>query len=113
MMLEAKQIYLDCWKFHNVITSYSIHYTKLYDLQYGVDAEDSRSQYLMGELYYFGNGVERDYEQAAYYYELAAEQGLPIAMNNFGDLYETGLGVEQDYDLAFYWYSRAVVYGDA
>lgn len=81
-------------------------------LQYGVDAEDSRSQYLMGELYYFGNGVERDYEQAAYYYELAAEQGLPIAMNNFGDLYETGLGVEQDYDLAFYWYSRAVVYGD-
>jgi TPR repeat protein len=42
----------------------------------------------------------RDYETAAHFYELAADQGNAAAQVGLGCLYEEGHGVTQDYTKA-------------
>lgn len=38
------------------------------------------AQYLLGKIYYWGNGVEQDREKGLEYIQLAAEQGHPGAV---------------------------------
>jgi len=67
------------------------------------DAGDSISQYNMGLLYYFGNGVEKNLRTAFNYCKKSAEQGLPRAQNNLAHMYSDGLGVKQNYILSYKW----------
>jgi len=39
------------------------------------NAGSAEAQHQLGDMYYFGNGVRRDYAQAAVCYRKAAEQG--------------------------------------
>ncbi len=55
-----------------------------------------------------GSIVRRDYENAAYWLNKAAESGLPVAMSQLGDLYRAGLGVPADTIQAVELYSRAI-----
>ncbi len=64
------------------------------------DSGDAEAQYLLGEAYQEGSGVERSYENAAKYYRLAADQGHARAQQKLGYLYLYGWGVEKDYDEA-------------
>ena len=40
--------------------------------------------------------MERDYQKAKEYYQLAADQGLAVAQFRLGRLYRVGKGVKQD-----------------
>ena len=60
-----------------------------------------------GEKYYYGDGVEQDYDKAAEWYRKAAKRGYAEAQNSLGYCYQCGLGVEQDYDKAVEWYRKA------
>lgn len=56
-------------------------------------------------LYYTGTGVDRDFNEAAKWTLLAANQGYAIAQTDLGYLYERGRGVPLDYVSAYVWYS--------
>lgn len=54
--------------------------------------ENSRTaQYLLGDCYENGTGVEQDYKQAAYWYRKAAKQGDPDAKEALERLKQWGL----------------------
>lgn len=74
---------------------------------------DDDAQTSIGDLYYNGNGVEQDYEEAMKWYQKAAAQGNAIAQNRIGNLYYNGNGVKQDYEEALKWYRKAAAQGNA
>ncbi len=55
------------------------------------------AQRALGEAYAFGNGVDADYDEAARWCRLAAEQRDRRGQLCFGLMYGIGVGVEQDY----------------
>lgn len=72
---------------------------------------DVFSQGMLGDRYYYGTGVEKDYCKAAYWYQIAAEQGVPLAQYNLAGCYELGRGVEKDKEQAIEWYKNAAEHG--
>ena len=73
---------------------------------------DAEAQYSLGVFYEEGNGVERDYVKARYWYKRAAENGNIKAQTAIGFIYEKGNGVEKNYAEAIYWYKKAAEQGD-
>ncbi len=59
-----------------------------------------------------GRGVTPNLEQAAKWYERAANQGLAPAQYRLASLYEKGRGVEKDVGLAQAWYQKAARQGN-
>jgi len=75
-------------------------------------AGDPVAQNWLGNLYYLGWGVPRDYGKAYTWYRRAALRGNPHAQRNLGMMYEYGLGVRKDRMLAFGWYHEARRHGN-
>ena len=50
---------------------------------------------------------EENYEEAARWYRMAAEQGVSEAQNNLGVMYKDGQGVKQDFKEAAHWFLLA------
>lgn len=73
---------------------------------------DVAAQCGLGEMFEFGEGVERDYAQAAVWFRKAAEQGNVFAQQELGWLYMNGEGVPQDYGQAAIWLRKAAEQGD-
>ena len=71
------------------------------------------AQYRLGFIFHMGKGVDQDYQKAAKWYYLAAEQGHAVAQNNLGWMFDIGKGVAQDYQEAVRWYRLAAEQGDA
>ena len=69
------------------------------------------AQRLIGNMYFRGYGVQRDYAQALAWYRKAT--GDAQAELNIGTLYEQGLGVAQDYEQAMLWFRKAADQGNA
>ena len=65
------------------------------------------AQYHLAFIHHRGFAGKKDFEQAAYWYELAAEQGYAFAQNNLAELYANGQGVKQNYKTAAKWYLKA------
>ena len=76
-------------------------------------AGDAEAQDQLGEMYYFGEGVPRDYAQAANWYRKAAEQGDADSQYRLGGLFHFGWGVPQDNAQAFAWMKKAAEQEDA
>jgi eukaryotic-like serine/threonine-protein kinase len=74
---------------------------------------DRDAQFSVAWLYDQGEGVSRDNEKAAAWYEKAAEQGHVLAQYNLGALYEQGRGVGQSDEQALKWYRKAADQNDA
>lgn len=70
-----------------------------------------KAQTVMGMLYQYGLGVEKDVKVAIYWLEKAADQGLCEAESYLGDLYKDGVFVEKDWDKAEMWLSKAAKHG--
>jgi TPR repeat protein len=68
---------------------------------------DPTARYSLGRLYELGTGVKQDFEKAAYWYRLAAEQNHPYAQGSLAVLYAYGRGVEQDFVRSYVLSSRA------
>jgi TPR repeat protein len=62
---------------------------------------------LVGDVYYYGHGVQRDYVEAARLYRRAAAKGNGMAQSNLGDIYFYGRGAPQDFAEAVKWWTRA------
>jgi SEL1 protein len=63
---------------------------------------------LIGDAYYYGRGVGRDYERAAEAYMHAQSQSNAQAMFNLGYMHEHGHGLPLDLHLAKRYYDQAV-----
>lgn len=88
-------------------------YSRAFDF-YLTDAEngDGNAQNSVGNLYYLGLGIERDFDAANLWYRKAAGGGHAAAQLNLGHLYKQGLGVVQDPVRAFGWYRMSNMYGN-
>lgn len=76
------------------------------------EAGDAVAQNSIGALYDHGLGFAEDNTEAARWYEMAAQQGLPLAMRNLANQYVSGHGVVYDLEIARQWYERAAAAGD-
>lgn len=72
---------------------------------------DAAAQKLLGDLYASGQGVRRDYKEAAEWFRKAAEQGHAAAQNSLGELCEAGQGVKTSEAEAAAWYRKAAEQG--
>ena len=72
---------------------------------------DVRAQNNLGYMYYKGEGVEKDAEEAVKWLRKAAEQGFAKTQNNLGYMYASGEGVMQDSSKAEKWFRKAAEQG--
>src|SRR5271166_4599743 len=80
-------------------------------LEKAAAAGSAEAMYMLGELYYEGEGLPQDSQKAAEWYEKAAAGGSVAAMNDLGVMYQEGHGLAQDYQRARDWYERAAAAG--
>ena len=73
----------------------------------------ANAQIKLGVMYYNGEGVKKEYTEAARWFTKAAEQGDAEAQNRLGLMYYKGLGVKKDYAEAVRWYTKAAEQGHA
>ncbi len=74
-------------------------------------AGHAEAQNSLGDLYYYGESVPKDYGEAAKWYRMAAEQGHDEAQYELGNMYYNGVGVPQNYILAHAWVNLASANG--
>jgi TPR repeat protein len=71
----------------------------------------------LGDMYFFGEGVERDYAKAAkYYYLISKVEDYPMNFfyqERLADMYLQGLGLPVDFDKGIYWLTKAAEGGMA
>jgi len=75
------------------------------------NAGEAEAQYQLGNMYYLGRGVRRDYAQAEFWFRKAAEQGDPDSEFMLGGLYHFGHGIPQDNAQGFAWIMKAAEQG--
>lgn len=85
----------------------------LENLQPAAEADDPIAQFLLGEIYLHGKGVQQDFEQAAAWYERAALNGHPEAQAAIGSLEMLGLGVPQHRTSGYFWLIASAVWVDS
>jgi TPR repeat protein len=68
---------------------------------------------LIGDAYYYGHWVSRDYGEAGRWYRRAAAAGNAMAASTLGDMYYYGRDVPQDYASAVMWWQTAADQGVA
>jgi TPR repeat protein len=69
------------------------------------DEKNALAQYYLGMMYFKGQGVEKNYEEAGKWFRKAAENRLPQAQYKLAELYTDGEGVPRDFEFAYIWYS--------
>jgi localization factor PodJL len=74
---------------------------------------DAGAAYEVGVRFAEGKGVPQNLEEAAKWYDRAAQAGVIPAIFRLGTLYEKGMGVNKDVDLARRYYLRAAERGHA
>ena len=73
---------------------------------------NAEAQRLLGDCYFWGEGIREDTREAVKWYRLAAEQGNAEAQRNLGDCYSWGEGIREDKQEAVKWYRRAAGQGN-
>lgn len=77
------------------------------------EEDDPCSQFVLGAMYLDGRGIDRNYEEAVRWFQLAAEQGHPSGQLNLGLMYELGRGVGKSGAEALRWFRAAAEQGSA
>ena len=77
--------------------------TEIEQLRLEAEQGNVNAQCNLGEMYYDGDGVPQDYQEALKWFSLAAEQGHASAQRDLGEMYYNGEGVAQDYQEAVKW----------
>ena len=65
------------------------------------------SSTMLGDIYYYGDGVTKSFEKAFEFYKSAAEGGDTKAMNSLGIMYYNGEYVTRDYTKAYEMFCEA------
>jgi len=82
-------------------------------LKHGAELGDAISQAILGDIFSSGQLVPADYEQAARYYKLAADQGQRDGEFGLAVRYVTGQGLPKDEREALRWFTAAANQGHA
>ena len=75
------------------------------------EAGDPVYQDSLATCYFYGNGVEKDYSLAVYWFKKAAEQGYAEAQYGLAGRYLYGQGIVQNYDEALKWARKSAEQG--
>ena len=70
---------------------------------------DNYSQYMLGEMYLKGEGVDKNLEMAKKYLLIATDNGIVFSLNDLGNIYYS----EGDYQKAYEFYKKAIAIGDS
>ncbi len=76
--------------------------------QKAADQGFAKAEKNLGDMYFFGHGVDKDYATALAWYGKAADQQFADAQFRLGFMYEKGLGVDQSNQNAIDQYTKAV-----
>lgn len=77
------------------------------------DEGSLEDQMNLAYMYLYGaNGVTADFTKAFKYYDMAAQQNDPIALNNLGSLYFSGIGTEKNNNAALLCFQKAAELGN-
>ena len=90
----------------------SMYPQQLSDIRRAAEQGDVSAQSNLAACYYHGQGINQDYVQAVYWYNMAAEQGNVRSQRNLGYCYLNGQGVIRDYSQAVNWFRKAAEQGD-
>lgn len=71
----------------------------------------SKAQATVGWMYHIGKGKKKDLARALDWYEKAARDNHPVALNNIGVFYEQGLHVGKSPKTAARWYRESAEWG--
>src|SRR5258705_10438129 len=82
-------------------------------LRAGALKGDPAAAYEIGVRFAEGKGVAPDLDQAAKWYDRAAQAGVVPAIFRLGTFYEKGLSVKKDVDIARRYYAQAAERGSA
>ena len=82
------------------------------ELRQRAENGDTSAQFLLGEDFDLGRGVQQNYAEAAKWYQMAADQGDAKAQNNLGSFYQYGLGVATNYSRAIALYKQSAAQGN-
>ncbi len=74
---------------------------------------DAKAECDLGQMYFNGRGVPRDYAEVLRWERKAADQGYARAEYEIGYMFSHGLGVQQDKAEAARWYRKAADQGYA
>ncbi|MBN2298214.1 MAG: sel1 repeat family protein [Deltaproteobacteria bacterium] len=72
---------------------------------------DVDAQYNLAIMYYHGEGVARNLEEALFWFHKAAEQDDSEAQYNLGFMYGRGEGVKRDQEQSMQWFMKAAEQG--
>ncbi len=81
-------------------------------LQPQAEQSHPEAQYLMGMMYRFGWGVDKDMSVALRWFEAAAAQDHAAAQSELGKMHKDGRGVPADAAEAVKWFERAAYGGE-
>jgi TPR repeat protein len=73
---------------------------------------DAKAQFNLGDCYFFGQGIKKDYNEAVQWFRKAAEQGHAKAQLRLGHCYYYGKGIKQNDNEAVQWVLKAAEQGD-
>jgi TPR repeat protein len=82
-------------------------------LEKAANQGDAIAQRMLGVMYYCGQGVGRNYEQALLWFTKAANQNYAEAQGYLGVMYRNGEGTDRDYEQALSWFTKAANQNDA
>ncbi len=71
------------------------------------------AQYHLGEMYYLGQGIPRNYHEARKWYGKAAERGYAAAQYNLAQMFRRGQGGSKNLVEAAKWFRKAAERGFA
>ena len=82
--------------------------------EWQIDAQrgNGTSQYLLGFLFYAGQGIHKDYAKAMEWFQKAAEEKMATAQYYLGEMYHEGHGASHDAQVASRWFLKAAQQGD-
>ncbi|MDH5553195.1 MAG: sel1 repeat family protein [Nitrosomonas sp.] len=72
---------------------------------------DTDAQYQLGLAYLNGDDTIQDFEEAAKWFELAAESNHALAQYQLGLIYKTGLGKKPDLEKSYMWLNISAAAG--
>ena len=73
---------------------------------------DPKAEVALGGMFYYGEGLPRNYVEAVYWFRKAADQGNSRAEYDLAHTYELGQGLSKDYAEAVRWYRKAADQGE-
>tara|TARA_R110002110_G_scaffold121431_2_gene297175 strand:- start:8270 stop:9571 length:1302 start_codon:yes stop_codon:yes gene_type:complete len=73
------------------------------------DLADADSQYILGQMFFNGHGVNPSYERAVSWFEKAAKQNHPAANLEMGKAFATGIVSPIHYPKSFTYFKKAAI----